>query len=87
MVKSSTSEKNVDKKTYKPDNIIKEISVPGNIHAKIIHNGYGYFVDIRQYLGKFPTKKGIRLHLVRFKQLAALFEPEIDKILKRIEDQ
>ncbi|MBP3916225.1 hypothetical protein [Clostridium sp.] len=55
------------KKTYDiDDTVIRDISLTGDIHVRLISNVNGYFVDIRKYYKQYPTKKGIRILASKF---------------------
>lgn len=55
------------KKAYDlDDTVIRDITLAGEIHVRLISNTNGYFVDIRKYFKGLPTKKGIRMLATKF---------------------
>ena len=81
-------DKDKDKtKTKKPkkeydiiDTVIKEITLAGDIHVRLISNINGYFVDIRKYYKKYPTKKGIRILASKYVMITDLLRPAVEKL-------
>jgi hypothetical protein len=62
------------------DTVIKEITVAGDIHVRLISNINGYFVDIRKYFKKYPTKKGIRILASKYVMITDLLRPAVEKL-------
>ena len=61
------SKDNKKKKVYDiDDTVIRDITLTGDIHVRLISNVNGYFVDIRKYFKQYPTKKGIRMLAPKF---------------------
>jgi hypothetical protein len=82
MTKGNEKKNSETKKAYLPDTVFRTLTIPGNIRIQLLANSYGYFMDFRQFAGKFPTKKGLRIHLARFRQIVDCFSPDVDKILE-----
>lgn len=81
-----TKKKKPEKKEYDLDDvIIREITLTGNIHARLISNANGYFVDLRRYMRTFPTKKGIRILASKFMQACDFLRKDYEELVKPIE--
>ena len=69
------------KKEYElNDTNICSIQVPGNIKIALIENEKGKFVDLRRYYNGFPTKRGVRLEAIVFKNIVEELKGELNKI-------
>jgi hypothetical protein len=72
------------KNTKKPeydidDTIIKDITLNGDIHVRLISNINGYFIDIRKYIKSYPTKKGIRFLASKFMIAFDMLKDDLSK--------
>lgn len=80
-------EKSIKKKTKKEydidDTIIRDITLAGDIHVRLLSNTNGYFVDIRKYFNGFPTKKGIRMLATKFNIAANYLKKDLESVLGR----
>ena len=80
-------EKSTKKKTKKEydidDTIIRDITLAGDIHVRLLSNTNGYFVDIRKYFNGFPTKKGIRMLATKFSIAANYLKKDLETVLGR----
>lgn len=74
--------KTKDKKTYDiDDTVIRDITLAGDIHVRLISNVNGYFIDIRKYIRDFPTKKGIRFLASKFMIAAEYLKGDLEKLV------
>ena len=70
--------KKSEKKTYDiDDTVLRDITLAGDIHVRLISNINGYFVDIRKYFKGFPSKKGIRMLAVKFSMAAEYLKNDL----------
>ena len=78
-------DKKIKKKTKKEydidDTIIRDITLSGDIHVRLISNTNGYFVDIRKYFNGFPTKKGIRMLATKFNIASNYLKKDLEELL------
>ena len=65
------------------DTIIRDITLSGDIHVRLLSNTNGYFVDIRKYFNGFPTKKGIRMLATKFSIAANYLRKDLETVLGR----
>ena len=71
-----------EKKPYDiDDTIIREITLTGDLHVKLISNVNGYFVDIRKHYKGFPTKKGIRILATKFLKAAEYLKADLKSLI------
>lgn len=63
------------------DDEIRKITLDGDIVIKLISNSKGLFVDFRKYFKGYPTKKGIRIAALKFKEVYSLLEGDIKKLI------
>jgi len=78
------SKKVKKKKEYDLDDMtIRDISLAGDIHVKLISNTNGYFVDIRKYFKGYPTKKGIRILATKFATAADMLKKDLSELLPK----
>lgn len=63
------------------DTIIRDITLSGDVHVRLLSNTNGYFVDIRKYFNGFPTKKGIRILATKFNIAAGYLKKDLESIL------
>lgn len=77
------SKKNIKNKTdYNlNDTIIRDIILNGDIHVQLISNIHGYFIDIRKYYKKYPTKRGIRMLASKFAIAADLLKNDLSELI------
>lgn len=59
------------------DTIIRDVTLPGGVHVRLLSNVNGYFIDIRKYFNGHPTKKGIRILAVKFATAAELLKNDL----------
>ena len=59
------------------DTVIRDVTLPGGIHFKLISNVNGYFIDIRKWFNGHPTKKGIRILASKFATAAELLKNDL----------
>ena len=59
------------------DTIIRDVTLPGSVHVRLLSNVNGYFVDLRKYFNGHPTKKGIRILAVKFAAAAELLKNDL----------
>jgi len=72
------------KKTYDlDDTVIRDITLAGDIHVRLISNTNGYFVDIRKYFKGLPTKKGIRMLATKFSAAADYLKADLASLLPK----
>lgn len=70
------------KKTYDlDDTIIRDITLAGDIHVRLLSNTNGYFVDIRKYFKGSPTKKGIRMLATKFSLAADYLKADLQNLI------
>ena len=62
------------------DKNIISVQLPGNIKVALIENEKGKFVDIRKYYNNFPTRRGIRLDAVTFKNVIEEIKDDLNRI-------
>lgn len=80
------TKKKKEKKEYDLDDVvIREITLTGNIHARLISNANGYFIDLRRYMRTFPTKKGIRILASKFIQAYDFLKKDYEELVKPAE--
>jgi len=73
-----------EKKPYDiDDTVIREITLAGDIHVRLISNINGYFVDFRKYYKGFPTKKGIRMLASKFVTAAEYLKQDLSELLPK----
>lgn len=65
------------------DTIIRDVSLAGDIHVRLISNTYGYFVDIRKYFKNYPTKKGIRILATKFSAAADYLKKDLIDLVNK----
>lgn len=75
--------KKVKKEYDIDDTIIRDITLSGDIHVRLLSNTNGYFVDIRKYFNGFPTKKGIRMLATKFSIAANYLKKDLETVLGR----
>lgn len=70
------------KKTYDiEDTTIRDISISGDIHFRLISNINGYYIDIRKYYKEYPTKKGIRMLAAKFVTACNIIKTDLDSLI------
>ena len=76
--------KKKNKKEYDiDDTIIRDITLAGEIHVRLISNTYGYFVDIRKYFKNYPTKRGIRMLATKFSAAADYLKKDLAELVNK----
>ena len=65
------------------DTIIRDITLAGEIHVRLISNTYGYFVDIRKYFKNYPTKRGIRMLATKFSAAADYLKKDLNELVNK----
>lgn len=74
MSKLGKTKRNKSQGTKKPYSTIDEVLYDKvydrNMHARILFNDMGYYVDIRRYKGLFPSTYGIRIRADDFQGIA-----------------
>lgn len=65
------------------DTIIRDITLAGEIHVRLISNTYGYFVDIRKYFKNYPTKRGIRMLATKFSAAADYLKKDLAELVNK----
>jgi len=76
--------KHKEKKEYDlDDSIIRDITLAGDIHVRLVANTNGYFVDIRKYFKGYPTKKGIRMLATKFATAAEMLRQDLKELLPK----
>ena len=74
--------KRTQEKTYDlVDDELRKITLDGDVVIKLISNSKGIFVDVRKYFKGFPTKKGVRIAALKFKEVYKLLENDIKKLI------
>jgi hypothetical protein len=63
------------------DTTIRDVTLPGGVHVRLLSNVNGYFVDIRKYFNGHPTKKGIRILAVKFATAAELLKNDLSTLV------
>ena len=85
LVDEKEKEKELKKKIKRgydiDDTIIRDITLSGDVHVRLISNTNGYFVDVRKYFNGFPTKKGIRILASKFSSAANYLKKDLESIL------
>ena len=85
LVDEKEKEKELKKKIKRgydiDDTIIRDITLSGDVHVRLISNTNGYFVDVRKYFNGFPTKKGIRILASKFSLAANYLKKDLESIL------
>lgn len=75
-------DKKKKKKTYDiDDTVIRDITLTGDIHVRLISNVNGYFVDIRRYFKQYPTQKGIRILASKFAVAAEYLKKDLSELI------
>ena len=75
-------DKKKKKKTYDiDDTVIRDITLTGDIHVRLISNVNGYFVDIRRYFKQDPTQKGIRILASKFSVAAEYLKKDLSELI------
>ena len=70
------------KKVYDiDDTVIRDITLTGDIHVRLISNVNGYFVDIRRYFKQYPTQKGIRILASKFAIAAEYLKKDLLELI------
>lgn len=71
-----------DKRVYDlVDDEIKKITLDGDIVVKLISNNKGVFVDFRKHFKGYPTKKGIRVAAIKFREVSHILDKDISKLV------
>lgn len=68
------------------DTIIRDITLNGNIHVKLLSNANGYFVDVRRYNRDFPTQKGIRMLATKFATAADMLKNDLSELIPKMNE-
>lgn len=63
------------------DTIIRDITLSGDIHVRLISNANGYFVDLRKYFNGYPTRKGIRILATKFNIAAGYLRKDLETLI------
>ena len=63
------------------DTVIRDITLSGDIHVRLISNANGYFVDLRKYFNGYPTKKGIRILATKFNIAASYLRKDLETVI------
>lgn len=63
------------------DTVIRDITLSGDIHIKLISNINGYFVDIRKHFNGYPTKKGTRILATKFVIAANYLKKDLESVI------
>lgn len=63
------------------DTVLRDITLNGNIHVRLVSNVNGYFVDIRKFQNEYPTKKGIKFLATKFAIAADYLKKDLEKLL------
>ena len=63
------------------DTVLRDITLNGDIHVRLISNTNGYFVDLRKYFNGYPTKKGIRILATKFNIAANYLKKDLESLL------
>ena len=66
---------------------IRDITLAGEIHVKLLSSVNGYFIDVRKYFKGNPTKKGIMLLASKFLTASDLLRDDLKKLLLLDEEQ
>lgn len=66
------------------DTVIRDVTLPGSVHVRLLSNVNGYFIDIRKYFNGHPTKKGIRILAVKFATAAELLKADLATLVPPI---
>ena len=78
------SKKSKGKKEYDLDDmVLRDISLAGDIHVRLISNTNGYFIDLRKYFKGYPTKKGIRILASKFVTASELLKKDLADYLPK----
>lgn len=78
-----SKKKKGEKKTYDiDDTVIRDITLTGDIHVRLISNVMGYWVDLRKYFRGFPSKKGIRMLATKFAIASDFLKKDIEELTK-----
>lgn len=64
------------------DIVIKTIFITDTIRARLISNKRGFYVDLRKYYGRYPTKKGVRLLMKELIDIIDSFKEDTELIYK-----
>jgi len=76
--------KHKEKKEYDlDDSVIRDITLAGDIHVRLVANTNGYFVDIRKYFKGYPTKKGIRMLATKFATASEMLRNDLKELLPK----
>jgi len=76
------SNKSKKENTYDlDDTIIRDVTLPNNIHFQLISNVNGYFIDIRKHYKGYPTKKGIRMLASKFVTASNLLKNDLQELI------
>lgn len=65
------------------DTILRDITLAGDIHVRLISNINGYFIDIRKYFRGFPSKKGIRMLASKFSIAADYLKKDLAELVNK----
>lgn len=65
------------------DTILRDITLAGDIHVRLISNINGYFIDIRKYFRGFPSKKGIRMLASKFSIAADYLKKDLTELVNK----
>lgn len=65
------------------DTILRDITLAGDIHVRLISNINGYFIDIRKYYKTYPTKKGIRMLASKFSIAAEYLKKDLAELINK----
>ena len=80
-------EKRTNRTTYDlVDDELKVVTLDNDLVVKLISNNKGVFVDFRKYYKGYPTKKGIRMLATKFREVAKIMDPVIQKVVPNISD-
>lgn len=80
-------EKKTNRTTYDlVDDELKVVTLDNDLVVKLISNNKGVFVDFRKYYKGYPTKKGIRMLATKFREVAKIMDPVIQKVVPNISD-
>lgn len=80
-----TKKKKGEKKTYDiDDTVIRDITLTGDIHVRLISNINGYWVDLRKYFKGYPSKKGIRMLASKFAIACEYIKQDLKEVTKSV---
>lgn len=68
------------KKDEEDDQVLRDITLAGDIHIRLVSNMNGYFVDLRKFFRGYPSQKGIRMAATKFLIASEYIKQDVDAL-------